>query len=91
MSGKPPMDDELDDLFEQPADREFARLLRATPKAEPEPDPAFRAALRRRLMQEAWKQKEPRRPWYRRVIGPPGLAWAGAMVGVLLIVFTTVI
>lgn len=87
---RPPVDDELDDLFRRPSDVAFAQRLHDLPHPAVDADPAFREALRRRLMQEAWKQKEPRRPWYRRLLGPPGLAWAGAMAGVLLIVFATV-
>lgn len=91
MSDRPPVDDELEDLFRRPSDVAFAQRLHDLPRPTVEADPAFREALRRRLMQEAWKQKEPRRPWYRTLLGPPGLAWAGAMAGVLLIVFAAVI
>lgn len=87
MSERPPVDDELEDIFKRPSDVAFAQRLHEIRGPEVDADPAFREALRRRLMQEAWKQKEPRRPWYRRLLGPPGLAWAGAMAGVLLIVF----
>lgn len=90
MSERPPVDDELEDIFDRPSDVSFAQRLHEVPRPMVEADPAFREALRRRLMQEAWHQKEPRRPWYRRLLGPPGLAWAGAMAGVLLIVFATV-
>ena len=90
MSERPPVDDELEDIFDRPSDVAFAERLHQVSHPMVEADPAFREALRRRLMQEAWKQKEPRRPWYRRLLGPPGLAWAGAMAGVLLIVFATV-
>lgn len=83
------MDDELEDIFKRPSDVSFAQRLHEMRRPAVDADPAFREALRRRLMQEAWKQKEPRRPWYRRLLGPPGLAWAGAMAGVLLIVFAT--
>ncbi len=90
MSERPPVDDELEDIFKRPSDVSFAQRLHQVRHPAVEADPAFREALRRRLMQEAWKQKEPRRPWYRRLLGPPGLAWAGAMAGVLLIVFAVV-
>lgn len=90
MSGRPPIDDELEEIFKRPSDVTFAQRLHESRQPMVEADPAFKEALRRRLMQEAWKQKEPRRPWYRRLLGPPGLAWAGAMAGVLLIVFATV-
>jgi len=87
MSERPPVDDELEDIFKRPSDVAFAQRLHEVRGPAVEADPAFREALRRSLMQEAWKQKEPRRPWYRRLLGPPGLAWAAAMAGVLLIVF----
>jgi Bacterial Ig-like domain len=87
---RPPVDDELEGIFDRPSDVAFAQRLHEAPRPMVEADPAFREALRRRLLQEAWKRKEPRRPWYRRLLGPPGLAWAGAMAGVLLIVFATV-
>ncbi len=90
---KAPRDPELDALFEElsPGDRElqdFAQMLRSVPRpgASADPDPAFRHALRRRLMQEAWKLSTRRQPWYRRLFSTPtGLAWAGAAVGALLI------
>ncbi len=90
MSERPPVDDELEAIFDRPSDVAFAQRLHDVPRPMVEADPTFREALRRKLMQEAWKRKEPRRPWYRRLLGPPGLAWAGAMAGVLLIVFATV-
>ena len=91
---KAPRDPELDALFEElsPGDRElqdFAQMLRSAPRpgAAATPDPAFRHALRRRLMQEAWNLSNRRRlPWYRRLFATPtGLAWASAAVGALLI------
>ncbi|MGH7910577.1 MAG: Ig-like domain-containing protein [Candidatus Dormibacteraceae bacterium] len=87
---QPPIDDELEDIFKRPSDVAFAQRLYERRQPMVEADPAFKEALRRRLMQEAEKQRQPRRPWFRRLLGPPGLAWAGAMAGVLLIVFATV-
>lgn len=82
-------DAELEELFDEPDDREFAQFLRSVPHERVEADPAFKMALRRRLMDEAWKLKEPRLPWYRRLLGPPALAWSGALAGVILTLFAT--
>jgi hypothetical protein len=87
--GRDVRDAELEELFDEPDDREFAQFLRSVPHEPVEADPAFKMALRRRLMEEAWKLKEPRLPWYRRLLGPPALAWSGALAGVLLILFAT--
>lgn len=75
-------DRELDELFEDdPELREVAHVLRSTPRPAVDPDPAFRANLRRRLMEEAWKAQvrdTSRAPWYRRLITAPArLAWSG--------------
>src|SRR5207253_2872952 len=53
---------------------------------EPPLDEAFRTGLRRQLMQEAWSMTEGRSwtGWWSRLFAPPGLAWAGAVAGVLL-------
>jgi hypothetical protein len=85
-------DAELDELFgTDPELLEVAQRLRSAPHpaAHIEPNPHFRMALRRRLMREAWERaSRPPMPWYRRLVGPQQpLAWAGAAVGALLIVF----
>ena len=49
-------------------------------------DPAFRSELRRRLMTGGWEARGCR-PWWRRVMAPPGLAWTGAAAGVALAAF----
>lgn len=70
-------------------DHELAQFLRRSPHlyAHVEPSPQFRQTLQRRLMREAWEQaSRPPLPWYRRVLSPQPMAWAGAAVGVLLIV-----
>ncbi|HLH69226.1 MAG TPA: Ig-like domain-containing protein [Candidatus Dormibacteraeota bacterium] len=91
---KAPRDPELDALFEElsPGDRalqDFAQMLRSAPwpGGAADPDPTFRLALRRRLLQEAWKLAAQRRqPWYRKLFSTPtGLAWAAAALGALLI------
>jgi Bacterial Ig-like domain len=100
-------DQELDELFREPELRHLAQRLHSVQHQLAEPDPAFRAALRRRLMSEAWDQMRPRTPWYRRLLAPagpkaprrsflsgPALAALAGAVGVFLIAFallTTVV
>ena len=78
-------DPELDDILQDEELVRLAGLLRATSRAEPPLDDAFRSSLRRQLMQRAWGMGEVRTPWWRRLAGPPALAWAGAALGILLI------
>lgn len=86
-------DFELDAIFEDdPELQGFAEVLRAMPHHRAEPDPAFRSDLRRRLMREVWRmQEEGARPWYRRMLSPPRVAWGAAMASLLLIAFTIVV
>ncbi|MDQ6772938.1 MAG: Ig-like domain-containing protein, partial [Candidatus Dormibacteraeota bacterium] len=79
-------DPELEALFDDPELLAAARALRASAPGGADPDPLYRAALRRRLMQEAWQRAE-RVTWWRRLLSPGGLAWASATVGVVLIAF----
>jgi len=78
-------DPELDDILQDEELVRLAGLLRATRRAEPPLDEAFRSGLRRQLMQRAWGMGEERTPWWQRLTGPPALAWAGAALGILLI------
>jgi hypothetical protein len=79
-------DPELDDILQDDELRHVADLLRSTRMAEPPLDEAFRSALRRQLMQKAWGAEKEKRPsWWSRLVAPPGLAWAGAAAGVVLI------
>lgn len=84
-------DHELDVLFEKDPDlREFAQFIRTRPHpaATVDPNPHFRVVLKQRLMREAWQMvDQPPASWYRRLLAPPSLAWAGAAVGALLMVF----
>ncbi|HEX4216122.1 MAG TPA: Ig-like domain-containing protein [Candidatus Dormibacteraeota bacterium] len=86
-------DPDLDEVFDDdPSLRQFAQVLRSVPRPVVEPDPAFRANLRRRLMQEAYAaQERPSTPWYRRLSAPPRLAWSSATVAALLIAFLVVV
>jgi hypothetical protein len=79
-------DPELDDVLQDSELRRVASLLHAARAPEPPLDEAFRTGLRRQLMQEAWSMAEGRRGgWWRRLFAPPGIAWAGAVAGLLLI------
>lgn len=84
-------DPELDELFEnEPELRQLAQLMRARPHpaAHVDPSPHFRVLLKQRLMREAWERvSQPPLPWHRRLLAPQPLAWAGAAIGALLIVF----
>ena len=79
-------DPELDDVLQEPDLRRVGELLRLARAPEPPLDDAYRTGLRRQLMLEAWSMAEGRgSAWWRRLFAPPGLAWAGAVSGVLLI------
>lgn len=79
-------DPELDDVLQDDELRRVASLLHTARAPEPPLDDAYRTGLRRQLMQEAWSMAEGRTGgWWRRLFAPPGLAWAGAVAGVLLI------
>src|SRR6184192_3163343 len=78
-------DPELDDVLQDDELRHVAALLKSASTPEPPLDEAFRTGLRRQLMNEAWSMTEGRGAWWRRAFAPPGLAWAGAAAGVLLI------
>jgi hypothetical protein len=78
-------DPELDDVLQEDDLRHIASMLKAASTPEPPLDEAFRTGLRRQLMNEAWSKGEGRAAWWRRAFAPPGLAWAGAAAGVLLI------
>ena len=78
-------DPELDDVLQDDELRRLAAMLSTVRPAEPPLDEAFRTGLRRQLMREAWAISEGRDSWWRRLFAPPGLAWAGAVAGLLLI------
>ncbi len=78
-------DPELDDVLQDSELRRMAVLLGAAKAFEPPLDDAFRTGLRRQLMHEAWTMTEGRPSWWRRAFAPPGIAWAGAAAGLLLI------
>ncbi len=78
-------DPELEDVLQDDELMRIATLLASARLPEPPLDDAFRTGLRRQLMQQAWTMAEGRDSWWRRAFAPPGLAWAGAAVGVILI------
>jgi hypothetical protein len=78
-------DPELDDVLQDDELRHIAAMLSSATTPEPPLDEAFRTGLRRQLMNQAWTMSEGRSSWWRRSFAPPGLAWAGAAAGVLLI------
>ncbi len=78
-------DPELDEILQDQELRRIGAMLGAARRPEPPLDEAFRSGLRRQLMQQAWETGERRNPWWKRVFAPPGLAWAGATLGIVLI------
>jgi hypothetical protein len=78
-------DPDLDDVLQDQELRQVADLLREARMTEPPLDDAFRSALRRQLMNQAWGMGGGGTPWWRKVFGPTGMVWATAAVGVILI------
>jgi len=78
-------DPELEDVLQDDELRRIASVLSSARAPEPPLDEAFRTGLRRQLMNEAWSMTEGRQSWWRRAFAPPGLAWAGAAAGLVLI------
>lgn len=83
---KPFQDPALDDVLQDEELQRIAAVLSSAQVPEPPLDDAFRTGLRRQLMTEAWDMAEGRgdRLW-RRAFAPPGMAWAGAAAGLILI------
>jgi len=83
---KPFQDLELEDVLQDEELQRIASLLGSARAPEPPVDDAFRTGLRRQLMTEAWTMAEGGgdRLW-RRAFAPPGMAWAGAAAGLILI------
>ena len=78
-------DPELEDVLQDDELRRIASVLSVARAPEAPLDEAFRTGLRRQLMNEAWAMTEGRQSWWRRAFAPPGLAWAGAAAGLVLI------
>jgi len=80
-----PGDRELDEVLDDPGLISLAQgLSRFRPDAV-DPDRAFQSELRRRLLAESWHRNQPRRSLWRRAWTMPNLAWAGAALGIILI------
>ncbi len=77
-------DPDLDDILQDHELRHVADLLREAPVTEPPLDDAFRSALRRQLMSQAWGMGGGV-PWWRKAFGPSTFVWATAALGVILI------
>jgi len=78
-------DPELEDVLQDDELRRIASMLSSARAPEAPLDEAYRTGLRRQLMNEAWAMTEGRQSWWRRAFAPPGLAWAGAAAGLVLI------
>jgi hypothetical protein len=79
-------DPELEDVLQDDDLKRIASVLSSAQLPEPPLDDAFRTGLRRQLMTEAWAMAEGHRGGFlRRAFAPPGMAWAGAACGLLLI------
>ena len=78
-------DPELDDVLQDEELRRLGELLSSAVRPDPPVDDAFRSALRRDLMHQAWAMGEGRPSWWKRAFAPPGMAWIGATAGLLLI------
>jgi hypothetical protein len=83
---KPFQDPELDDVLQDEQLQRIASVLSSAQMPEPPLDDAFRTGLRRQLMTEAWNMAEGRVDrWWRRAFAPPGMAWASAAAGLIII------
>ncbi len=78
-------DPELQETLGDPELIRIARLLSSAQSPEPPIDDAFRSGLRRQLMDQAWDRAEGRNAWWRRLIAPQGMAWAGAAALVVIV------
>lgn len=83
---KPFQDPELDDVLQDEELQRLASMLSSARMPEPPLDEAFRTGLRRELMAEAWNMAEGRgNGLWRRAFAPPGMAWAAAAAGLIII------
>jgi hypothetical protein len=78
-------DSDLATIFDDEESLRLARLLSRKAPPQVEADPAFRSALRRQLMREAWDMAHPAPRWWQQLLAPRGVAWAGATVGVVAV------
>ncbi|HET7465079.1 MAG TPA: Ig-like domain-containing protein [Candidatus Dormibacteraeota bacterium] len=84
MSGQR-FDPELNDVLQDHELRRLAQLLSRAETPEPPLDDAFKSALRRQLMDMAWRSAEGRDSWWRGWLTAPRLTWVGAAAVVVMI------
>ncbi|HEY6875811.1 MAG TPA: Ig-like domain-containing protein [Candidatus Dormibacteraeota bacterium] len=79
------MDPELNDVLQDAELQRIAHLLSAAGTPEPPLDDAFKSALRRQLMDIAWGGSGGRVSWWRQLLTPARMSWAGAAAAVVVI------
>jgi len=79
------MDPELNDVLQDADLQSIAHLLSAADTPEPPLDDAFKSALRRQLMDIAWGGSGGRVSWWRQLLTPARMSWAGAAAAVVVI------
>src|SRR5207302_4031195 len=60
-------------------------MLSRAQTPSPPLDDAFKSALRRQLMDVAWRSAEGKDSWWRQWLSPPRLSWVGAAAVVVMI------
>ncbi len=84
MSGQH-FDSELNDVLQDPELLRLASMLGQAETPAPPLDDAFKSALRRQLMDMAWRSAEGKDSWWRVWLAPPRLSWVGAAAVVVMI------
>ena len=84
MSGHQ-IDPELNDVLQDPELLRLAGMLSQAQTQDPPLDDAFKSALRRQLMDVAWRSAEGKDSWWRQWLSPPRLSWVGAAAVVVMI------
>ena len=84
MSGQH-FDAELNEVLQDPELLRLAGMLSQAETPAPPLDDAFKSALRRQLMDVAWRSAEGKDSWWRRWLSPPRLSWVGAAAVVVLV------
>jgi Big-like domain-containing protein len=78
-------DPELNEILGDPELIRLAQALSSRAMPDPPLDEAFKTGLRRELMADAWRTVEGKNTWWRRLVSPQGLAWAGAAAMVVIV------
>jgi len=79
------IDPELNDVLQDPELLRLAGMLSQAETQAPPLDDAFKSALRRQLMDVAWRSAEGKDSWWRQWLSPPRLSWVGAAAVVVMI------